>query len=298
MTFREYLEQKNLAERGIYRRIRLVERWLKYLPKSVEKTSYQDLLNYIEKLQREEKTISHINAVLLGVSDYYNYKQLPNLAINTRLKGATTKTLPNPLSRKELEQIYQSFEGDELEQVVLGLMIYQGLEQSDFITIETKDIDLSKGTIYIPSRKERQSRRLQLEAHQIMQLNNFLFSTESMNERTSKEAKYGSASSERTAKADGRDKAFSPFIDNPNHFNYLLRKLSKKLKHQIKEKLDIDIIKLSHLRQSRIAIWVKEEGIRQGQYKAGFRRVLSAEKYLRADLSNLRDQIKKHHPFK
>lgn len=275
MTFREYLEQKNLAERGIVRRIRLVERWLKYLPKSVEKSSYQDLLNYIEKLQREEKTISHINAVLLGISDYYNYKKLPNLAINTRLKGATTKTLPNPLSRKELEQIYQSFEGNELEQVVLGLMIYQGLEQSDFITIETKDIDLSKGTIYIPSRKERQSRRLQLEAHQIMQLNNFLFS------------------SEKTT-----DKAFSPYCDTPNHFNYLLRKLSKKLKHQIKEKLDIGIIKLSHLRQSRIAIWVKAEGIRQGQYKAGFRRVLSAEKYLKADLSNLRDQIKKHHPFK
>ncbi len=55
--------------------------------------------------------------------------------------------------------------------------------------------------------------------------------------------------------------------------------------------------KLSHLRQSRIAIWVKKEGIRKGQYKAGFRRVMSAEKYLKADLTDLKNEIKKHHPL-
>jgi len=275
MTFKEYLERKNLAEKGIYRRIRLVERWLKWLPKSVEKSTYQDLLNYIEKLQREEKTISHINAVLLGISDYYNYKKLPNLAINTRLKGQVSKAISNPLKSKQLEEIYKIYQGNELEKVILGLMIYQGLEQSDFMTIETKDINLEKGSIYIPSRKERRSRTLRLESHQIIQLQNFIFSIESTTE-----------------------KAFSPFNDNPNHFNYLLRKLAKELKKQIREKLEIEVVKLSHLRQSRIVIWVKEEGIRKGQYKAGFRRVMSAEKYLKADLTDLKNEIKKHHPLR
>ena len=275
MEFKEYLERKNLAEKGIYRRIRLVDRWLKWLSRPLEKSNYQDLLNYIEKLQKEEKTISHINAVLLGISDYYNYKKLPNLAINTRLKGQVTKAISNPLTAEQLEEIYKTYEGNELEQVVLGLIIYQGLEQSDFITIETKDINLEKGAIYIPSRKERRSRTLKLESHQIMQLNNFIFSIESTTE-----------------------KAFSPYNDNPNHFNYLLRKLSKELKKQIKRKLGIEVVKLSHLRQSRIAIWVKKEGIRKGQYKAGFRRVMSAEKYLKADLTDLKNEIKKHHPFK
>ena len=279
MEFREYLERKNLAEKGIYRRIRLVDRWLKWLPRTIEKSNYQDLLNYIEKLQKEEKTISHINAILLGISDYYNYKKLPNLAINTRLKGQVTKAISNPLTAEQLEEIYKTFEGNELQKVVLGLMIYQGLEQSDFITIETKDIILEKGTIYIPSRKERRSRTLRLESHQIIQLQNFIFSSES-------------------GSPDRQYLAFSPYSDNPNHFNYLLRKLSKKLKQQIKKELDIDIIKLSHLRQSRIAIWVKEEGIRKGQYKAGFRKVMSAEKYLKADLTDLKNEIKKHHPLR
>jgi len=274
MDFRTYLEKKNLAERGITRRIRLVERWLKWLPKKIEKSTYQDLLNYIEKLQKEKKTVSHINAVLLGISDYYNYKKLPNLAINTRLKGQVIKAISNPLTTEQLEEIYKNYQGSELEKVILGLMIYQGLEQSDFITIETKDIDLERGTIYIPSRKERESRILQLESHQILQLQNFIFSLE----RTT-------------------EKAFSPYNDNPNHFNYLLRKLSKELKNQAREKLEIEVVKLSHLRQSRIASWVKEEGIRKGQYKAGFRRVMSAEKYLKADLTDLKEQIRLHHPL-
>ena len=275
MEFKEYLERKNLAEKGIYRRIRLVDRWLKWLPKSINKSTYQDLLNYIEKLQKEEKTISHINAVLLGINDYYNYKKLPNLAINTRLKGQITKAISNPLKPEQLEEIHKTYEGNELEKVILGLMIYQGFEQSDFMTIETKDFNLDKGTIYLPSRKERRSRTLRLESHQIMLLNNFIFSIESTTE-----------------------KAFSPYNDNQNHFNYLLRKLSKKLKKQIREKLEIEVVKLSHLRQSRIAIWVKKEGIRKGQYKAGFRRVMSAEKYLKADLTDLKNEIKKHHPLK
>lgn len=275
MEFREYLERKNLSEKGVNRRIRLVDKWLKWLTRSIDKSNYQDLLNYIEKLQKGEKTISHINAVLLGISDYYSYKKLPNLAINTRLKGQVTKAISNPIKPEQLEEIYKTYEGNELEQVVLGLMIYQGLEQSDFITIETKDIKLDKGTIYIPSRKERRSRTLRLESHQIMQLNDFIFS------------------SERTT-----EKAFSPYNDNPNHFNYLLRKLSKKLKNQAREKLEIEVVKLSHLRQSRIAIWVKKEGIRKGQYKAGFRRVISAEKYLKADLTDLKNEIRKHHPLR
>jgi len=272
--FKSYLDGKNLAEKGIERRMRLVKRWLEWVPREIEKCSYQDLLNYIEKLQEEEKTISHINAVLLGISDYYNYRKLPNLAINTRLRGQVTKAMSNPLKAKQLEAIYNSYEGSKLEKIILGLIIYQGLEQSDFMTIEIKDINLKKGSIYIPSRKERKSRTLRLESHQILQLQSFVFSTESTSE-----------------------KAFSPYNDNPNHFSYLLGKLSKKLKRQARKNLAIEIVKLSHLRQSRIVIWVKKEGIRKSQYMAGFRRVLSAEKYKKIDLSDLRNALKKHHPL-
>jgi len=48
--------------------------------------------------------------------------------------------------------------------------------------------------------------------------------------------------------------------------------------------MDIQLNTLSQLRQSRIAIWVKEEGIRKGQYLSGFRNVSHAERYRKASL--------------
>ncbi len=67
-----------------------------------------------------------------------------------------------------------------------------------------------------------------------------------------------------------------------HHINRSLQTIShyyqfKHLKQEAKTKLNIDIQKLNHLRQSRVSIWVKEQGLRKGQYLAGFRRVLSAE---------------------
>lgn len=65
----------------------------------------------------------------------------------------------------------------------------------------------------------------------------------------------------------------------------------------MKEKLDMEIDKLSQLRHSRIALWVKEEGLRKAQYLAGFRRVSSAERYQKADLSDLKKQVDLCHPL-
>ncbi len=274
-TFKSYLESKNIVESSIIRMERQIKRWLKWLQIPVEESNYKNLMNYIGYLQKNDKSINHINRNLITISHYYQYKNLPNIALTTRLKGERIKVLSKPIKVEDLERIYQGFESSELDKIILGLMIYQGLESGDFKTIELKDINLEKGTIYIPSRTERRSRILTLESHQILLLQTFSFSIE----RTT-------------------EKFFSPYVDNPNHFGYLLQKLSKKIKQEAKEKYQIEIIKLSHLRQSRIAIWVKEEGIRKGQYKAGFRRVMSAERYRKADLENLKEQINLHHPFK
>ena len=274
MTFRIYLEKKNIVDRSIIRMGKQLSRWLIWLKIPVGQSTYKDLMDYVAYLQNQDKSLHHINRNVRTIGHYYEYKGLPNIALGVRLKGIKTKALARPIKAEDLNQIYQVFEGDELEKIILGLMIYQGLESGDFMTIETNDIDLEKGTIYVPARKKRNSRKLALQAHQILSLIELL-----QEEKTT-------------------EKLFSPYNDKEDHFHYLLQKLSKKLKHQIKEKLEIDIIKLSHLRQSRIAIWVKKEGIRKGQYKAGFKKVTSAERYQKADLENLREQIKKHHPFK
>ena len=57
-------------------------------------------------------------------------------------------------------------------------------------------------------------------------------------------------------------------------------------------------LNLEQLRQSRITIWVKQEGLRKAQYLAGHKYVSSTERYQQIDLEELQKEIEKHHPLK
>ena len=282
MDFREYLERKNLAERGIQRRIRLVDRWLKWLPQSIEKSTYQDLLNYIEKLQKEEKTISHINAVLLGISDYYNYKKLPNLAINTRLKGQVTKVISNPLTAEQLEEIYKTFEGNELEKVILGLMIFQALDKQDIMNLELSDIDLSAGTLRAPGGiRRKNSRVVKLEANQIIPFHDYI-------------TEYRGIGRNNKPSQEESEKLFHPNVNKEQRLHEQLKALSKTIKEQ---NPTLNIKRLTQLKQSRIGIWIDLHGLRKAQYLAGYKDVGNIEKYRNKDMKNLSKQIEMFHPL-
>jgi integrase/recombinase XerD len=72
--------------------------------------------------------------------------------------------------------------------------------------------------------------------------------------------------------------------------------MSKALK-QTAIKTNINITKLYTLRQSRIAIWIKQYGLRKAQYMAGYRSVASVELYQINDITDLQEQIKLLHPL-
>jgi len=281
-AFRAYLEQKEIVEKNINRMINLLSAWLEWLPVEVEDSSYKLLLDFIGNLQKQEKSTHHINRSLQTISHYYQFKELPNIALTTRVKGTISKANIKPLLAEELDQIYEVFETGSRnyfkhsDKIILGLMIYQGMEMGDFMTLELKDIDLEKGTIYIPERGQRRSRIIKLESKQILPIHSYILQHRNQDS----------------------EKFLSPQSDDYNQLHWQFKKLSKHLKEEAKTKLNITIQKLNHLRQSRVSIWVKNEGLRKGQYLAGFRRVLSAERYRKADLTDLKEQIKKHHPFK
>jgi integrase/recombinase XerD len=288
--FRIYLEQLDLVPRTVNLQERQVKQWLKWLPVSVKDSNYKHLMNYVAHLQRQERPVHFINKSLQAISNYYEFKQLPNVAISTRIKGVITKTVLRPLTAEILDDIYQAFEVQKVnskdsyfyhsDQLILGLMIYQGLEMGDFTVIELGDINLEKGTIYIPSRKHRLSRTIPLESHQILQFHQYII--QGREETKNKES----------------EKLFSPQADDYHQLHWQLKRLSKHVKKEVKTKLDLQIEKLNHLRQSRIAIWIKQYGLRKAQYLSGFRTIMSVERYRNADLEDLKEQVKLHHPFK
>ena len=261
--------------------------WLETKHLTMAETEYSHLMDFVGELQRQNKSVFHINRTLQVISHYYAYHQLPNIAQTTRIKGVPRGLPQHLLEEKTLNQIYEVLEATPSkkrhyaysDQLILGLIIYQALDMQEFLNIELQDLQLEKGQIYVREGRHKRSRIIALQGAQVLKLHTFVeqIRPELLTQRS--------------------DKLFAPQADAYNLLHGQFKQLSKKVKAQAQEKLDLKIHKISQLRHSRIAIWTKEEGLRKAQYLAGFRRVSSAERYQQAHLEDLKAQIRLHHPL-
>jgi len=115
---------------------------------------------------------------------------------------------------------------------------------------------------------------LQLEAHQILQLHHYI-----ENHRDKNGTKLISPQAEK----------FDNLHDQITNLNRQIRKLG--------ETLQMDIKRLSQLKQSRITLWIKQHGLRKTQYLAGFKRVENVERYRQQDSEDLKQYVMQFHPL-
>lgn len=194
------------------------------------------------------------------------------------------KTQPqNLLTEEELEELYESYWPEphrnnyhHTDKHILGPIIYQALDMGEFMKIELHDLQFEKGLLYVRSGRQKQ-RYVPLKANQVLGLDRYI-----------REVRPQLASPE-------SDKLFAPQADDYSLLHWQFKQLSVKVKTHAKDYLDIQIHKLGQLRQSRVAIWVKEEGLRKAQYLAGFRKVSSAERKRKASLEDLKKQVNIYH---
>jgi integrase/recombinase XerD len=260
--------------------------WLESKQIMIEAAKYKDLMNFIGYMLKQGKSKFHVNRTLQVISHYYQYKELPNIAQTTRLRGLTRSQPQNLLTEEELDLIYGSYETKQSagiyyhsDKIILGMIIYQGLDMREFMGIELHHLQLEKGQIYVGERQQKRERYLPLQANQVLSLDRFIRETRPQ------------------LIQEESDKLFAPQADHYNLLHWQFKQLSKKVKGQTKAKLNIEIHKISQLRQSRIASWVREEGLRKAQYLAGFKTVSSAERYQKADLTDLKAQVEIYHPL-
>lgn len=261
--------------------------WLIKRGLDIQTASYKDLMDHVGYLQQQGKGIHRVNHALRSISHYYDFKGWENIAQTTRMRGVPKTQPQGLLSEEDLQELYESYfpqahknNYHHTDKLLLGLLIYQALDMSEFMNIALEDLQLEKGMIYIKSGRQKKARYIPLKANQVLSLDRYI------RENRLKLAHTTS------------DKLFSPQADHYELLHYQFRLLSIKIKAHGKEEMGIQIHKLSQLRQSRIAIWVKEEGLRKTQYLAGFRNVASAERYQKADLSDLKKQVNQYHPLK
>lgn len=265
---------------------KLYENWLTERRLTIKEAEYKDLLNYIGYLQEIEKSKTTINEHLRNIRLYYDYLQTPNIAYDVKIKGEKKQQLPI-LKAEEMNKIYNSFEPRKSlyykhsDKIMLGLMIYQALDEKDLFNLELSGLDLEKGKIYIPAGvKRKTSRWLNLKAHQIIPLHDYI-----NNYRKAYKAEHTEES----------DKLFKPQGDNFYRLHEQMKLLAKTVREQTQE---ITFIRFNQFRYSRITLWIRKHGLRKAQYMAGFKRVETVERYQNLDMEDLKEYVFKYHPLK
>ena len=292
--FGDYLQQnKGYVEKTAKHSLFCINEYLQWLAAeklAIKKVTYKDILNYIGSLQQRSCSKSKINHQLRTISQYNEFLKVSDPAKDVRLRGV--KKEGNAfLSEAELNQIYQNFESKNKkghylhsDKIMVGLVIYQALEEKDIFRLELNDVDLEQGKIYIKSGlKTKEARTLDLQAFQIIPLKNYID-----NHRKTYHSNHGQGPSH---------KLFYPNCEKAHRLHDQFKIIAKTLKEQA-EKEQINLAKIGVLRQSRIVLWIKQYGLRKAQYLGGFRAINGVERYQQEDITDLQDYIKAHHPLK
>ncbi len=166
--FSIYLTKKKLTLKSIAKVIKTVGKyliWLEAKNLNIENSKYSDLMGYIGCLQESNLKTSTINDYIRCIGHYYNFKKLDNVTVGVRLLGETRSKYPL-LNEEKLDEIYSSFgASDCVKKIILGLIIYQGLDRNEVFRLKIDDLDLANGKIRVSASLRKNERVLDLRSH-------------------------------------------------------------------------------------------------------------------------------------
>ena len=238
-------------------------------------------MQYIRHSKSQGVGAKTINLELKKISYFLEFKELPKVAEPIRVKGVQRRIPHDLFTEKQLNEIYQKFPESQnywthentlkTYHLILGLKIYQGLQEQELAKLETNHLQLDKGKIYVPSTKRTNKRILELKPFQILPLHEYL-----LTER----------------------KLLTQDIEGNYlfHAKRLIRGMSriKKMINRYEPRLK----SMAQIRASVITNWLKHHNLREVQYMAGHKYVSSTERYRTDNLEDLQKELEKYHPFK
>ncbi len=203
----------------------------------------------------------------------------------TTIKGIKRTVNYNILESDELEDLYYSYQSDNVadkyhrlcakrNKVIVGLLVYQGLNTTELIQLELEDLQLYKGKVYIKSGARSNSRTLELKPWQVIE---FLEYIKEVREEIL------------IRKQLETDRIFIP---NNKRLGITIHHILKKLK-----KTNHKVNSSNQIRASVITNWLKHYNLRQVQVMAGHRYISSTERYVQNDLESLHEIVNNFHPI-
>lgn len=261
--------------------------WTENTQIEAELSTYNEVIGYVQYLKNKGLKQISIQQSINSLKHYFNWLihkdiRQHNPTQNIDIKGIKRKILYNILSKQELEKLYNDFrhiENDSLakkrNEIIVSLLVYQGLNSTELGRLTTVDLKLREGSIVINATRRSNQRTLKLEAHQIL---DFMEYTLQVRQLILKE----------TGKQT--DLLFTSF-GSSTKFHNIISKLLPQLK-----KMNTKVKSVHQIRTSVITHWLKMYNLREVQYMAGHKYVSSTESYLINDLEDLQEDINKYHP--
>jgi integrase/recombinase XerD len=284
MTFEQYLQDKRYSAATI-NRYRLDEKiftdWLHLEQLTGEEATYNDVIAFMRHLQQKGKSKKTIHGQLNILRHYFAYltlegKRQDNPAAGVYVRGIVRKLPGNLLPMDELEELYRRYQVqlnvDPAKKIMLGLLVYQGLQTEEITRLEAGHIHLREGKLFVKGTSHSNERWLPLQAHQVVELQQYL--------------------------AANRFKE-GVFLARPVRKDASVRNISNRMRHMTRQlqKLNPKIINVNQIRSSVITFWLKQYNLRQVQYMAGHKYVSSTERYQTVHSDDLQSELQKHHPM-
>lgn len=295
-SFSDYMKLQAFSSKSIERRlvvIRMFWEWLEKENLEAEQVSYNDLMLYMKYKSHNgasQRTLQHYMGV---VKHFYEHlireeKVNTNPASDITIKGVKRKVLYHILETHELHQLYNRYPSETLRdrrnKVMLGLLVYQGLKTDEVAKLEVSNINLREGKIDVPGGIRSNSRDMKLEAHQVMDMYDYILQVRpeilQMNPKRKTQTKQET------------EQLFIGEGGNCYSFSNFMTQLMIKVR-----KLNPTVVNAKQLRASVITKWLKMYNLREVQYLAGHRYISSTESFLENEMEGLAEEVQQFHPL-
>jgi len=289
MNFKQYLESRNYSNATIVsyeKMLVLFLDWIREEQLKVKDMTYNDMMAYVRYASSKGISKRYVQIQLTVIRHYFNFliktkKVKDNIAANINIKGIRRRLPHDLLNAEELEAVYKNYPVVGLvgkrNKIILGLMVYQGLATEDLGKLEEGHLKLREGKIYIPGRRRSNNRTLELQGHQVLDMQEYIKRTRPLIlELTEKQTN-----------------ALFTSIGTSERFSNMQAKMLQNIHKYMPQ-----VKSLQQIRNSVISEWVKKYNLREAQYMAGHKYVSSTEMYQQSNMDDLKKDVQAFHPFK
>ena len=310
MDFKTYLKQQELSKTTVEAYHYHTLNFISFLDKDntqIEHCTEKEIMLYLNHLQKTGIDNITKKLRLYALKHFFDFqiatkKREDNPTKRVKLKTTQKQKLYKILTPQELQTLYENYQipkqddpkshhnwftnyklSRERNKVILGLLVNQGITTAEVSRIQIEDLDLRKGSIDIRGGRIGKDRTLELKSNQIMDIMEYQYKTRNEllkyhKEDTKQLFLSTPTSGEKQATGNGNLQIFKSLTNelkatNPAFTNFL------------------------QVRASVITYWLKNYNLRQVQYFAGHKHIISTEMYLINDIDDLQKEIDNFHPI-